>query len=119
MLTLRRILDGIALVCGLWLVVSTIFLLPLDRGLAVGTLIVFGLLAMAFSIWAETEHSHAAPEVLTVILGALVFLSPWVLGITDVVAMTWNCMTVGGVLIGLKVVTLPYDNFMGPPPLRW
>ncbi len=115
MLSLRQILDAAAFVLGLWLVISATTLLPAPSILAMVTLTVFGMMVIAFSMWAGTEHSHAAPELLNVILGGLVFISPWVLGFTGLAAASWNCWLVGAGLIMLELFALPPGRFTGTP----
>jgi len=115
MLTPRRILDALAIVLGLWLVISATAFLPMEKSLAMGTMVVFGLVIVAFAMWGETEYSHAAPELLNILMGVLVFTAPWYLGFTPLATMTWNCWIVGGALFVLEAFALPHDPMMRSP----
>ena len=107
MSTMRKFLDGVVIVLGLWLVVSAPTLLGTEHGLAMGSLIVLGLVIIGFSMWGETAPDNSAPEVINIFVGLLVFVSPWLLSFTDVVNAAWNTWIVGIAMVVLEAFAVP------------
>lgn len=107
MITTRRLFDGVVIALGLWLIVTAPLLLNMDRGLAMGSLMVLGLIIIGFSVWGETGPKNAAPEIVNVFLGFLLSLSPWLLSFTDVVYASWNTWIVGIAMIVLEAIAIP------------
>ena len=107
MSAMRKFLDGVVIVLGLWLIVSAPLLLSAEHGLAMGCLIVLGLVIIGFSFWGETAPKNSAPEVLNIFVGLLVFVSPWLLSFTDVVNAAWNAWIIGIAMVVLEAFAVP------------
>ncbi len=107
MLTIRRILDGIVVVLGAWLIVSAFVLFPGQLGLAMWIQVVLGVATIGFGLWGEVPTANATPEMVNVILGALIFLSPWLLSFAGITNAAWNAWIVGLAMVVLEAVALP------------
>lgn len=111
----RKVLDGIVMILGMWLVISTSFFLKGENQIALASLIILGLAVVVCALWGELWSETAAPEVVNMILGFLLFLSPWILGFSDIKIAAWNAWIVGGAMIFLEILALPTSMVDNPP----
>lgn len=58
-----------------------------------------GILAAAAGIWTVGTASSTASESVQIILGAVLFLSPWVAGFVSAWAAAWTAWIIGAGLI--------------------
>lgn len=107
MLTMRRVLDGIVAVLGLWLIISAFNLFPAQFSLAMWIQVVLGLAVIGFALWGELPPPNAAPEMMNVFLGGLIFISPWLLSFTMEINAAWNVWIVGVAMVVLEALALP------------
>jgi len=105
-MTPRRVLDGIVLGLGVWLAISSPFLFPQGFVVAMGGVILLGLLAAGFALWGETDTKIIAPEVVNMALGGLLFFSPWALDFMDLMLPTLNAWIVGILMILFELIAL-------------
>lgn len=79
-------------------------------GVAVATLIVLGVLIAADGLWSLAAPGFVVSEGIQIVLGALLFISPWVLAFTGFAGASWVSW-VGGVLTVIAgLVALPAAN---------
>ena len=96
--------------------------------------VVLGVVAVLSFLWVDTDDaamwsmvvlgalialdgllSLAMPgliygEGLQVVLGALLFVSPWVMGYTDLMAASWSAWILGGLTLVVGAAALPVAN---------
>jgi len=115
--TIREIFDALDVMLGVWLAISatllfgaqyfvdTPYLFPPDMALWV----TFGLGIAAFvsGMWGETLPRNSAPEIIDLLIGLVVFLSPWIFGFADARLASWNSWLVGAALMVSAVVAMP------------
>lgn len=98
--------DVLLLIAGIYSFLSPIWTATTSK--ATTTMIVLGIVT-ALAALAELLRADVLPlEGLTVVLGVLFFISPWVLGFSDLRAMSWTAWIVGVVtfVIGAADVQL-------------
>ena len=107
----KNVQDWINLICGVLLFISPWVLgfsrdLMAARAAWVGGVIIFVMGVAALAQFVEWE------EWVALIVGALVVISPWVLGFTMVHAAVWSCVVLGVIVVlssiwGLWIVHHP------------
>ncbi|MBB6173264.1 apolipoprotein N-acyltransferase [Nocardiopsis mwathae] len=70
-------------------------------------LYLLGLFTLLAAVMAITRPGLIATEGIMVGLGVLMFLSPWLVGFTDVAAGAWTAWILGFVIAAIGVVDLP------------
>lgn len=95
--------DWVAVVAGLYAVLSPIWVSTTHEGGAVASLIVLGALIVLTSLASLARGSNAVTEWLTALWGVLLFVAPWVLTYTSHGGASWTSWVVGviAVLAGL------------------
>lgn len=71
------------------------------------TLVVFGVLLLASGLWSLAMPGSVASEYVHIALGALLFISPWVLDYYDLRWAAWTSWVVGVLAVVIGVVAIP------------
>ncbi|MDN3358730.1 SPW repeat protein [Actinomadura sp. DC4] len=100
--------DWVAVVAGVYAILSPIWVSTTHEGGAVASLIVLGALLVItglYSLARATTLSSVAAQWLLVLWGVLLFVAPWVITYTSHSGAAWTSWIVGviGVLAGLSV----------------
>jgi len=100
----RRWQDWGAVVLGVVAALSVLWLDTSDN--ALWSLLVFGVLLLAGGLWSLAMPGSVASEYVHIGLGALLFLSPWVLGYWELTGAAWTSWVVGvlAVVVGASAV---------------
>ena len=91
--------EWVSLVAGAWLFVSPWILGFTAVPVAAWTAYVLGIVVVAASLWAMTAREARNAALIGAILGALVFVAPWVLGYTAERAARIDAWIVGAVVV--------------------
>jgi hypothetical protein len=92
-------------------VVAVLSPLWMDTGnLARWTLIIGGALVALDGLVSLAAPGFAVGEGIQIVLGALLFLSPWVLGFTEFNGAAWTAWIIGGLTVIVGAVALPVAN---------
>jgi hypothetical protein len=100
--------DWAALVIGVLTALSPI-VVDTDTT-AMWTLIVFGVLIAAGALWSLAQPGSVASEYVHAVLGALLFISPWVLTYSDLAAASWMSWVAGLLTVVVALAALPEAN---------
>jgi hypothetical protein len=87
--------DWVAVVIGLFAALSTIWMTP--AGASVALMVTFGILLIASGLWNLARPGTVAMEWAQGVLGALLFLSPWIGGYASQAGVAWTSW-IGGAL---------------------
>lgn len=98
--------DWVAVAAGLYAALGTIWSKPYT-GRSIVALIVLGVLLILAALWALGSPTTRGAEVTAVILGALLFISPWVLVFFGKAGPAWTAWICGAVGIIVSVWALP------------
>lgn len=109
----QRWQDWAAVVIGVLAALSPI-VVTVDTA-AIWALIVLGVLLAASGLWSLAAPGSLAGEYVHVVLGVLLFISPWVLGYTDLVGASWTSWVAGvlAVLVGVAAVPAAQHQHQG------
>ncbi|GAB3207808.1 SPW repeat domain-containing protein [Marinactinospora thermotolerans] len=100
--------DWVSLVAGLAAAVS--WLWHGMTGVGTAAMFVIGVLVVLASVMSITRPGVIATEGATLLLGALLFITPWGLGFTDVPAAAWTAWLAGAVIAVVGLVGLPLST---------
>ncbi|RNL85436.1 SPW repeat protein [Halostreptopolyspora alba] len=100
--------DWVAVVAGVAVAISWIWHGMLGIGMA--AMLILGVLTVLAAVISITRPGMIATEVVTLALGALLFLSPWLLAFTDTMAAAWTAWIAGAVIAVMGIVSLPMAN---------
>ncbi len=114
----RRWQEWVSFVAGAWLFVSPWVLGFTAAPVAAWTAYVLGALAVIVALWAMTARDARIIEGGGVLLGALVFLSPWVMGFTGERLARVDAMIVGVVLVLASLWAAVGERPAGRPERR-
>jgi len=78
--------------------------------LAMWTLIIGGALVALDGLVSLAMPGFAVGEGIQIVLGALLFLSPWVLGFTEFNGAAWTAWIIGALTLVVGAVALPVAN---------
>jgi 4-hydroxybenzoate polyprenyltransferase len=97
--------DWVALVAGLYAILSPIWVGTTHEGGAVASLIVLGALLVLTSLYSLARASEVVAQWLLALWGVLLFVAPWVITYTSHSGAAWTSWIVGviAVLAGLSV----------------
>lgn len=70
----------------------------------------FGVLIAATALWSLAQPGSAVSEYLHAVLGALLFISPWVLSYSDLVGASWTSWAAGVLVAAAGLAALPAAN---------
>jgi hypothetical protein len=96
--------DWAALVIGVLTALSP--LVVATSAAAVWALVVLGVLIAVAGLWSLAAPGSVASEYVHVVLGALLFISPWVLSYSDLAGASWTSWVAGvlAVIVGAAAV---------------
>jgi hypothetical protein len=100
--------DWAALVIGVLTALSPI-VVSTDTT-AMWTLIVFGVLIAGTAAWSLAQPGSVASEYAHAVLGALLFISPWVLGYSQYSGASWMSWIAGVLTVAVGLAALPEAN---------
>lgn len=89
--------DWAAVVLGAYLVVATLWMTPSVGVLS--TMIVLGGLLVITGAWSLAMPGSITSEYVHMLLGVLLFVSPWVIGYTAFSVATWTSWVVGALAV--------------------
>lgn len=99
--------DWVAVIAGAFAAISTIWTNAADEGGALWSMIVLGALIVLSSLVALAKPGMIATEWLTAIFGVLLFVSPFLMGFTDIAAAAWTCWIAGVVATAAALAAVP------------
>ena len=85
--------DYIALIAGLYACLSPLWTDTTNR--ATTTMIVLGAITAILALVELVRPDMMSAEGLMALMGVLFFISPWVMGFSDMMAMSWTAWIVG------------------------
>jgi uncharacterized membrane protein HdeD (DUF308 family) len=91
----KRWQDWATMVLGVLLFVSPFVFGATSYGLAAATAYVGGVLLVLAGLLAASSARVRSTEWIPVVLGVLLFISPWVLGFAGVMALAWTAWIIG------------------------
>lgn len=97
--------DWAALVIGVLVALSPL-VVATDLA-ATGTMVVLGVVLAATSLWSLAAPGSVASEWVHGVLGVLLFLAPWVMGYSALLAASWTSWVAGALAVGLAASALP------------
>jgi hypothetical protein len=100
--------DWTAVVIGVLTALSPIVVAT--SATALWTLIVFGVLIGVTGLWSLAQPGSVASEYVHVVLGVLLFISPWVLGYAGFVGASWTSWIAGVLTVAVGLAALPAAN---------
>ncbi|MGH3978192.1 MAG: SPW repeat domain-containing protein [Pseudonocardiaceae bacterium] len=82
---------------------------------ALWTLVIFGALLALAGLWSLAMPGSVASEYVHIGLGVLLFISPWVMGFTDLTGAMWTAWVAGAlaVLVGAAAVPVATTTHRG------
>ena len=106
----RRWLVAVSLAAGAWLFFSPWLLGYTSVAVATWMSYLLGAAIFVAALWAMMAREARNPELITAILGALVFASPWMLGFMAESTARIDAWFVGAVVVvaGLRAATMEY-----------
>ena len=102
--TPKKVLDGINFVLGLWLIIAPWALGTSMFPISTWTSVIIGIAVVIVSGWGMAQAYNKASEYILVALGAIFFLSPWLLGFRAETA-AWNAWLIGAAILILALVS--------------
>ena len=100
--------DWAGVVLGAYLILATMW--TATNGAAVMAMIVLGALLIVASVWSLAIPGSMTSEYSHMLLGALVFISPWVLGYTLFMGAAWTSWIVGVLAVIAGLAAIPEAN---------
>ncbi|MGH4024089.1 MAG: SPW repeat protein [Pseudonocardiaceae bacterium] len=74
---------------------------------AMWSMLLFGVLLLATGLWSLAMPGSVASEYVHIALGALLFISPWVLGYTDATGAAWTSWVIGLLAVAVGAAAVP------------
>jgi hypothetical protein len=74
------------------------------------TMIILGALIAIDGLWSLAEPRLMVSEGAEVVLGALLFIAPWVMGYTALTTASWFSWIIGGLAVIVGGTALPAAN---------
>jgi phosphoglycerol transferase MdoB-like AlkP superfamily enzyme len=102
--------DWLALVVGAWVFVSPWIFAVEIGSMAAWTAWVLGGLIVLVALWALAMPDFQWSEYIQILLGAALFVSPWVINFTDNTNFTWSAWIAGVVLAALSLWSIYVAN---------
>lgn len=97
--------DWAEVVLGVVAVVS--FLWTDTDNAAMWTVVVLGALVALDGLASLAAPGQVLGEGIQIVLGALMFISPWVMNYTDLTGIAWSSWIIGGLTVIVGAVALP------------
>jgi SPW repeat len=104
----RRWQDWVAVVAGVYAFLSPIWTHTETK--ATTTVVILGIVAAVVGLVSLAVPGAVALEWVEVVVGILMFISPWVIGFTAMSGMAWTAWIVGVVLVVVGLLALPQGN---------
>jgi hypothetical protein len=80
------------------------------NNLAMWTLIILGALVALDGLASLAMPGMVYGEGIQIVLGALLLVSPWVLGFTEFNGASWTAWIIGGLTVVVGAIALPVAN---------
>ena len=77
---------------------------------ALWTLLVFGVLIAVAGLWSLAAPDSVASEYVHVVLGVLLFISPWVFSYADLAGAAWTSWVAAVLTVAVGLAALPAAN---------
>lgn len=100
--------DWVGVVLGAYLILGTMW--TSTNGGAMSAMIVLGALLLIASVWSLAMPGSMTSEYSHMLLGVLLFISPWVLGYSEMVGAAWTSWIVGVLAVVVGAAALPEAN---------
>lgn len=100
--------DWAAVVLGAYLVLAPLWTTT-NTG-AMSAMIVLGALLVITAAWSLAMPGSMTSEYAHMLLGVLMFISPWVLGYYDLMGAAWSSWVVGVLAVVVGAAALPEAN---------
>jgi hypothetical protein len=100
--------DWVAVVLGVYLILGTLW--TMTNSAAMAAMIVLGLLLVIASVWSLVLPGSVTSEYSHMLLGVLLFISPWVLGYTAFAGASWTSWVAGVLAVIVGAIALPEAN---------
>lgn len=100
--------DWAALVLGVYVILATMW--TRTGGGAISAMIVLGALLVLAAVWSLAMPGSMTSEYAHMLLGVLLFLSPWVLGYSGLTGAAWTSWVVGVLAVIVGAAALPEAN---------
>lgn len=97
--------DWVAVVLGAYLILATMW--TMANAPAISTMIILGALLVIVSVWSLAMPTSMTSEYSHMLLGVLLFISPWVLGFTGYLGASWTSWVVGVLAVLTGAAALP------------
>ena len=103
---MKRWQDWTNVVAGVWIFVTPWLYGSLSEGAIVWNAWTLGVLIVLVRLWALVAPDQRSAEWTNLLLGAWLFVAPWILSFTGSPAAAWNAWIVGLVVMFLAVWAL-------------
>ncbi|MGW3472497.1 SPW repeat protein [Saccharopolyspora spinosa] len=100
--------DWAGVVLGAYLILATMW--TSTNGSAMSAMIVLGALLLIASVWSLAVPGSMTSEYSHMLLGVLLFISPWVLGYSMFTGASWTSWIVGVLAVIAGAAALPEAN---------
>lgn len=100
--------DWGAVVLGAYAILATIW--TQTSGNAMSAMIVLGALLLIAGLWSLATPGSMTSEYAHMLLGVLLFISPWVLGYAALMGAAWTSWVVGVLAVIVGAAALPEAN---------
>lgn len=100
--------DWAALVAGVYALLSPIWTVTTTT--ATWTMVVLGAVTAAVALWSLALPDDRNSEVTHMIMGVLLFISPWVMGFAGLTGMAWTAWITGVVAFVAGALAMPASN---------
>ncbi|MEV4644055.1 SPW repeat protein [Saccharopolyspora sp. NPDC049357] len=100
--------DWAGVVLGAYLILGTMWT-PTNGG-AMSAMIVLGALLLIASVWSLAMPGSMTSEYSHMLLGVLLFISPWVLGYAELMGASWTSWIAGVLAVVVGAAALPEAN---------
>jgi hypothetical protein len=97
--------DWVALIAGVYAVLSPIWTTTINK--ATTTVIILGAVTALVAIWSLAMPDTVVADGAVALLGALFFISPWVLGFHSTTGIAWTAWVVGIITFAAGLWALP------------
>ena len=96
--------DWVALAVGLYAALAPIWT-ETDKT-ATWTMVILGAVTVVVSVWSLAMPDDRISEYIHAVLGVLFFIAPWVMGFSDLRAMSWTAWIAGVVTVVIGAADL-------------
>src|SRR5437868_6128331 len=99
--------NWVTLVLGVLLFIAPWVLGTANNASASWTAWILGIIGVILALWAlGLPATHIPAEWITVVLGVVLFISPWILGFAGVMAAAWTAWIIGVLFVAAAGWTL-------------